>query len=194
MVTPIATHILDPHATSDIGDGTYFNLTAVTLFEVTVASQGEDERKFFIPPMTQRSSVVQARVKIEPCSDTTLDHERPKLSLRTIRHPVESFASPRHFFPAQFKDVSTDHVTVEKPVRGDHVAPPSWVTYTAMSLEELSKLAMHLSLEGHESAVTKSCDGTPKATGADHVVPPSVVVRNLGPLFEDSRIAHVIDV
>jgi hypothetical protein len=46
---------------------------------------------------------------------------------------------------------------------------------------------------GQESDVTESCDGTPKLTGVDHVVPPSRVVRNLGPLLPESRMAHVTD-
>jgi hypothetical protein len=44
----------------------------------------------------------------------------------------------------------------------------------------------------HDSEVTESWEGTPSDTGVDHVVPPSSVVRNLGPVFEKSKIAHVI--
>jgi hypothetical protein len=45
----------------------------------------------------------------------------------------------------------------------------------------------------HDSAVTESCVGTPSVTGEDHVVPPSSVVRNLGPALATSRTAHVIE-
>jgi hypothetical protein len=108
-----------------MGEGTYLSFTALTESEVTMARNGEEERKVFMPPMTQCFREVQARVKIEPCNDATLLHERPKLLVRTIRHPVESFASPRHFRPAQVSEVSAAHVTVENVVRGVHVAPPS---------------------------------------------------------------------
>jgi hypothetical protein len=118
--------MFDPQATSAIGEGTYFNVATVSEREFTVASQGEEEP--FMPPTTQRSSDAQARVKMELFSEATFDHVFPKLSLRTTRQPVESFASPRHCRPAQFSEVSADHVIVEKPVRAVHVVPPSVVT------------------------------------------------------------------
>jgi hypothetical protein len=106
--------------------GTYLSLTDVTEPDVTVASHGEEDPSK--PPTTHRSSEAQARVKIEFLRDATFDHFLPKLSVRTIRQPVESFASPTHFDPTQFSDVSAVHVTVEKPVRVVHVVPPSVVT------------------------------------------------------------------
>ena len=123
VVTAIAAQMFDPHATSAICVGTYLSFTGVTEPDVTVASQGDDEP--FMPPITQRSSDAQASDKIELRSEATLDHVLPRLSVRTIRQPVESFASPRHFFPAQFSEVSAAHVTVEKSVRGVQVVPPS---------------------------------------------------------------------
>lgn len=126
MVTPIAAQIFDPQATSAIGDGTYLSFAGETDPDVTTANQGEDEP--VMPPTTHRSSVVQARVKIEPRSEATFDHFFPKLSVRMIRQPNESFARPTHSVRAQFSDVSADHVTVERPVRAVHVVPPSAVT------------------------------------------------------------------
>ena len=126
VVTPIATQIFDPQATSAICVGTYLSLTDVTEPDVTVASHGEEEP--FMPPTTHRLSEVQARVKIEVLRDATFDHVLAKLLVRTIRQPVESFASPTHFDPTQFSDVSAAHVTVEKAVRVVHVVPPSVVT------------------------------------------------------------------
>jgi hypothetical protein len=61
-----------------------------------------------------------------------------------------------------------------------------------MPFDELMKLAMHLTRDEHDSAVTVSCDRSPKLTGDDHVAPPSSVVRNRGPLLAVSRIAHVM--
>jgi hypothetical protein len=81
-----------------------------------------------MPPTTHRLSEVQARVKIEVLRDATFDHVLAKLLVRTIRQPVESFASPTHFDLTQFSDVSAAHVTVEKAVRVVHVVPPSVVT------------------------------------------------------------------
>jgi hypothetical protein len=125
VVTPIAAQSFDPHATPAMGEGTYFSFAADTESEFTVASHGEAP---FVPPTTQRFSVEQASVKIELRSAATFDHFFPKLSVRTIRQPVESFASPRHWEPAQFSDVSDDHVSVETSDRAIQVMPPSVLT------------------------------------------------------------------
>lgn len=165
------------------------SLSDVTVPDVSEASQGEAEPS--IPPTTHRWSEVQASVRIELFKDATLDHVWPKFLVRTIRHPVESFARPTHFVPAQFSDVSAAHVTVEKPVRGVHAVPPSVVTYTAIPLEELIKLAMHSSVDAHASDVNESCDGTTSSPTDDHVVPPSFVTRKRSLDLKESKIAHV---
>jgi hypothetical protein len=57
-VTPIAAQMLDPHATSEIGDGTYCNFAVVSLPDAKTDSHGDDEP--LKPPTTQRSSDVHA--------------------------------------------------------------------------------------------------------------------------------------
>jgi hypothetical protein len=192
VVTPIAAQILDPQATSEIGDGTYFSFATRTAPDVTVASRGTDDWRFVIPATTHRSSDVQAKVEMEPTNDETLDHDVPKLSVRTICHPVKRFVRPTHFFPEQFSDVRTDHVSGVGG-RSFHSVPPSVLTKTSIPWDALRKLAMHLRSLWHESAVTDPCGGKSKPSGVDHVSPPSTEVRNWGPLVVDSTIAHVID-
>jgi hypothetical protein len=186
----MAAQILEPHAISKIDEGTYVSFAGVSLSEVKTESQGNDEP--LIPPTTHVASLVHARAYAELGSDATFVHVLPKLAVRSIRHPDESFANPMQVRPSQFSDVRAAHVMVENPVRTLHVAPPSLVTYTSIPLDEFSRLAMHVSCEVHESDVTVSCDKMPKLTGVDHVAPPSSVVRNSGLPFTVSRIAHVI--
>jgi hypothetical protein len=125
VVTAIAAQSFEPHAMPSIGEGTYLSVTDVTEPEFTVASHGDED--FVMPPTMQCSSDVHARVKFEPCSEATFDHDFAKFFVRTIRHPLDSFASPMHARPTHVSDVRVDHVT-DGEVFGDHVAPPSLVT------------------------------------------------------------------
>jgi hypothetical protein len=189
-VTPIAAQIFDPQATSTIGEGTYFSFTAVIDFDATVANQGDVS---FSPPTTHRASDVQANERMELDNDETLDHDVPKLSVRTIFHPVESLAKPRHLRPAQFSDVSAAHVSVEGLVIVSHGVSPSRDAATSIPFDELTKLAMHRLALSHESDDAASSVGTPIESGADHDPPPSMVKRTLEPAFDESRMAQVIN-
>ena len=170
-----------------MGDGTYLSFTDVTESDATVASQGDVP---FVPATTQRSSDEQASVTIELGSEATFDHVRPKLSVRTIRHPVESLANPRHLRPAQFKEVRAAHVSVEVFVRVVHGVSPLDVAATRIPLDEFTKLAMHRIAEAHDSDVAVSWVGTPTDCGEDHETPASTVKRILEPPVDESSIAQ----
>jgi hypothetical protein len=190
VVTPIAAQIFDPQATSTIGEGTYFSFTVVIDFDATVANQGDES---FSPPTTHRSSDVQANERMELDNDETLDHEVPKLWVRTIFHPVESLAKPRHVRPAHFSDVSAAHVRVEGLASVSHGVSPSSDAATSIPLDEFTKLAMHRLAFLHESDDAASSVGTPMRSGADHDTPPSMVTRTLEPAFDESRMVQDID-
>jgi hypothetical protein len=106
-----------------MGDGMYFNLADVSLPLDKTDNHGSDES--LNPPMTQRSSRVQAIAYGELGVEATFDHDLPRLCVRSIRHPEKSFARPTHVRASQLSDVRAAHVIVENPVRKVQVAPAS---------------------------------------------------------------------